>query len=247
MTDLTGKVALITGSARRIGAVIAESLHKAGADVVIHYRNSSTDAKALQARLNNKRADSCFLVKADLLEVGKMPELIQNIINQTARLDILINNASSFYPTPIGEITEAHWDDLMGSNLKAPLFLSQAAANHLKAAGGCIINIVDIHGIRPMKGHPVYSPAKAGLAMLTQSLARELGPDVRVNGVAPGAIIWPEAEGDSETPSEILDKTALKRQGTPEDIAKAVLFLAKDADYITGHIIPVDGGRMLNH
>jgi len=189
MTELTGKVALITGAARRIGAVIAETLHNAGTDVVIHYRNSSEDAKALQAKLNSKRADSCFLVQADLLKVNKLPDLIQQVINQTARLDILVNNASSFYPTKIGEITEQHWDDLMGSNLKAPLFLSQASHTHLKAAGGCIINIVDIHGIRPMKNYPVYSPAKAGLIMLTQSLARELGPDVRVNGVAPGAII----------------------------------------------------------
>lgn len=247
MTELTGKVALITGAARRIGAVIAETLHTAGADVVIHYRNSADDAKALQNKLNVKRAGSCFIVQADLLEVDNLSELIQQVINQTARLDILVNNASSFYPTKIGEITERHWDDLIGSNLKAPLFLSQAASTHLKAAGGCIINIVDIHGIRPMKGYPVYSPAKAGLAMLTQSLARELGPDVRVNGVAPGAIIWPEAEDGTQTPDDIVSKTALKRQGSPEDIAKAVLFLVKDADYITGHIIPVDGGRMLNH
>ena len=247
MPNLTGKVALITGAARRIGAVIAETLHNAGADIVIHYRSSSADAKSLQHRLNKKRENSCFIIQADLLEVDCLPELIQKVINQTARLDILVNNASSFYPTKIGEITEQDWDDLIGSNLKAPLFLSQAASTHLKAAGGCIVNIVDIHGIRPMKAHPVYSSAKAGLAMLTQSLARELGPDVRVNGVAPGAIIWPEADKATQTPEEIVNKTALKRQGTPVDIAKAVLFLVRDADYITGHIIPVDGGRMLNH
>ena len=247
MTKLTGQVALITGAARRIGAVIAETLHDAGADVVIHYRHSSDDAKALQNKLNAKREDSCFLVQADLLAVNQMPELIQHVIKQTTRLDILINNASSFYPTKIGEITEKDWDDLVGSNLKAPLFLSQAASSHLKASGGCIVNIVDIHGIRPMKAYPVYSSAKAGLAMLTQSLARELGPDVRVNGVAPGAIIWPELGEGTQTPDDILNKTALKRQGSPADIAKAVLFLVKDADYITGHIIPVDGGRMLNH
>lgn len=247
MTKLTGQVALITGAARRIGAVIAETLHDAGADVVIHYRHSSDDAKALQNKLNAKREDSCFLVQADLLAVNQMPELIQHVIKQTTRLDILINNASSFYPTKIGEITEKDWDDLVGSNLKAPLFLSQAASSHLKASGGCIVNIVDIHGIRPMKAYPVYSSAKAGLAMLTQSLARELGPDVRVNGVAPGAIIWPELGEGTQTPDDILNKTALKRQGSPADIAKAVLFLVKDADYITGHIIPVDGGRILNH
>ena len=245
MTELTGKVALITGSARRIGAVIARQLHKAGADVVIHYRHSADDALVLQQELNQVRQNSCFLVQGDLLHIEQFPRMIQDIIDQTARLDILVNNASSFYPTPIGQITEQDWDELMGSNLKAPLFLSQAASTHLKAAGGCIINIVDIHGIRPMKGYPIYSPAKAGLAMLTQSLARELAPDVRVNGVAPGAIIWPENQGE-QTPDEIINKIALKRQGSPEDIAKAVLFLAKDADYITGHIIPVDGGRLLN-
>lgn len=247
MSKLTGKVALITGAARRIGAVIAKTLHAAGADVVIHYRSSSEDAKHLQNILNARRENSCFLIQADLLDIDALPNLIQTVINKTARLDILVNNASSFYATPVGKITERDWDDLMGSNLKAPLFLSQAASTHLKASGGCIINIVDIHGIRPMKAHPVYSSAKAGLAMLTQSLARELGPDVRVNGVAPGAIIWPEADVAIQTPEVILNKTALKRQGSPEDIAKAVLFLAKDADYITGHIIPVDGGRLLNH
>ncbi len=246
-SNLAGKVALITGAARRIGAVIAQTLHQAGADVVIHYRHSAKDAQQLQQKLNAQRDNSCFLVQADLIEVDTLPNLIQNVIKQTQRLDILVNNASSFYPTPIGEITEVDWDDLMGSNLKAPLFLSQAATPYLKQVQGCIINIIDIHGLRPMKNHPVYSPAKAGLVMLTHSLARELGSEIRVNGVAPGAIIWPENELDKQVSDEILAKTALKRQGTPEDIAKAVLFLVKDADYITGHIIPVDGGRLLNH
>jgi pteridine reductase len=247
MPKLNGKVALITGAARRIGAVIAQTLHSAGADVVIHYRHSAEDAQALQQKLNAQRENSCFLVQADLLHIETLPDLIHTVIQQTQRLDILINNASSFYPTPIGQITEAHWDDLIGSNLKAPLFLSQAATPYLKHAQGCIVNIIDIHGLRPMKEHPVYSPAKAGLAMLTQSLARELGAEIRVNGVAPGAIIWPEKDMDSSVATEILAKTALKRQGTAEDIAKAVLFLVRDADYITGHIIPVDGGRLLNH
>lgn len=247
MATLTGKVALITGSARRIGAVIAQYLHQAGADVVIHYRHSAKEAQALQQKLNAQRENSCFLVQADLLQIDALPKLIASVIQQTQRLDILINNASSFYPTPVGTITEDNWDDLIGSNLKAPLFLSQAATPYLKSSHGCIVNIIDIHGIRPMKAHPVYSPAKAGLAMLTHSLARELGAEIRVNGVAPGAIIWPENDLESDTATEILAKTALKRQGTPEDIAKAVLFLVKDADYITGHIIPVDGGRLLNH
>ena len=247
MSKLKGKVALITGAARRIGAVIAQTLHREGADVVIHYRHSADEAQALQQKLNTQRPDSCFLVQADLLNIKALPDLIHTVIQQTQRLDILINNASSFYPTPIGSITAAHWDDLIGSNLKAPLFLSQAATPYLKRAHGCIVNIIDIHGIRPMKDHPVYSPAKAGLAMLTHSLARELGAEIRVNGVAPGAIMWPENEMDNSVATEIVAKTALKRQGTPEDIAKAVLFLVRDADYITGHIIPVDGGRLLNH
>jgi len=247
MSTLNGKVALITGAAHRIGAVIAQTLHQAGADVVIHYRHSAQDAQLLQQKLNAQRENSCFLVQADLLHVDTLTNLIQEVIQQTQRLDILINNASSFYPTPIGTITEDHWDDLIGSNLKAPLFLSQAATPYLKRSQGCIVNIIDIHGLRPMKEHPVYSPAKAGLAMLTQSLARELGAEIRVNGVAPGAIIWPENDMDNSVSTEILAKTALKRQGTPEDIAKAVLFLVRDADYITGHIIPVDGGRLLNH
>jgi len=247
MSTLTGKVALITGAARRMGAVIAQHLHQAGADVVIHYRYSAKAAQALQQKLNAQRENSCFLVQADLLHIEALPKLIKNLIQQTGRLDILINNASSFYPTPMGTITAAHWDDLIGTNLKAPLFLSQAATPYLKSSQGCIVNIIDIHGIRPMKDHPVYSPAKAGLAMLTQSLARELGAEIRVNGVAPGAIIWPENDMEKEVATEILAKTALKRQGSPEDIAKAVLFLVRDADYITGHIIPVDGGRLLNH
>ena len=180
-------------------------------------------------------------------ELGRqIDKMVEDIVQQTGRLDILVNNASSFFPTPVGEITEAHWDNLMASNLKAPLFLSQAAAPELVKHKGCIVNMIDIHGIRPLKNHPVYSSAKAGLLMLTQSLARELGPDVRVNGVAPGAILWPENEQSNEDKQEILEKTCLKREGHPTDIAKAILFLVCDADYITGHVIPVDGGRLLN-
>jgi pteridine reductase len=244
---LAGKVALVTGAARRIGAVIAQTLHRAGADVVIHYRSSATEALALQQQLNIQRENSCFIVQADLLVVEQLPMLIEQVIAQTQRLDILINNASSFYPSPIGNIALNEWDDLMGSNLKAPLFLSQAVAPYLRQHLGCIVNIIDIHGLRPMKNYTVYSTAKAGLAMLTHSLARELGAEIRVNGVAPGAIIWPENDMDAAMTAGIIAKTALKRQGSPEDIAKAVLFLVRDADYITGHIIPVDGGRLLNH
>ncbi|MEE9309917.1 MAG: pteridine reductase [Cocleimonas sp.] len=249
MQNLKGKVALVTGSARRIGAVTVQTLHEAGATVIVHYRSSAKEAEELCAKLNKIRLDSCFLQQADLADVQTLPKMVENIIKQAGRLDILVNNASSFHPTPVGEITEAHWDNLMGSNLKAPLFLSQAAAPQLIKNKGCIVNMIDVHGFRPLKNHPVYSSAKAGLLMLTQSLARELGPQVRVNGVAPGAILWPENES-SEMQAEheaLLEKTCLKREGAPEDIAKAILFLVKDADYITGHVIPVDGGRMLNH
>ncbi|MEE9325881.1 MAG: pteridine reductase [Cocleimonas sp.] len=252
MSDLKGKVALVTGSARRIGAVTVRKLHEAGATVIVHYRNSSEDAEKLSTELNKIRPQSCFLQQADLSKISNLTTLFDNIIQQTGRLDILVNNASSFYPTPLGEINESHWDDLMSSNLKAPLFLSQAAAPQLIKNKGCIVNMIDVHGFRPLKNHTVYSAAKAGLLMLTQSLAREFGPDVRVNGVAPGAILWPESTGgkggDMQAEQQaLLDKTCLKREGNPEDIAKAVLFLIRDADYITGHVIPVDGGRMLNH
>ena len=247
MSNLKGKVALVTGSARRIGADTVRTLHAAGANVVVHYRHSSKDAKKLFLELNNLRDDSCFLVQADLNNIKKIEEMVDSIIKKMGRLDILVNNASTFYPTKVGEITENDWDDLMGSNVKAPLFLSQAVVPYLKLTQGGIINIVDIHGIRPMKNYPVYSMAKSALLMLTQSLARELGPDIRVNGVAPGAILWPEQAENESDQEELLSKTALKRMGTPQDIAKTILFLVRDADYITGQVIPVDGGRVLNH
>ncbi len=249
MQNLKGKVALVTGSARRIGAVTVQALHEAGATVIVHYRNSAKDARKLSEKLNTIRLDSCFLQQADLTDVKVFPAMIEDIIKQAGRLDILVNNASSFFPTPIGEITEESWDNLMISNLKAPLFLSQSAVPQLIKNKGCIVNMIDVHGFRPLKKHPVYSSAKAGLLMLTQSLARELGPNVRVNGVAPGAILWPINES-AEMALEhqaLLEKTCLKREGSPEDIAKAILFLVRDADYITGHTIPVDGGRLLNH
>lgn len=245
--DLQGKVAMITGAARRIGAVTARMLHEAGADVVIHYRNSADDALDLQEALNAIRVDSCHVVQGDLLDTQKIPALIEEVLTKTGRLDVLVNNASSFYPTTVGEITEAHWDDLIGSNLKAPLFMAQAAHKALQETQGCIVNMVDVHGFRPLKSYPVYCAAKAGLLMLTQSLARELATQVRVNGVAPGVILWPEMEVNQAAQEVLLAKTALKREGTPEDIARAVLFLVRDADYITGQVIPVDGGRMLNH
>ncbi len=246
MQNLKGKVALVTGSARRIGAVTVRALHQVGATVVVHYQKSSDAAEKLATELNAIRGDSCYLIQAELTDIKHLPAMITQIINEAGRLDILINNASSFYPTPMGEISENDWDNLMGSNLKAPLFLSQAASTELIKNKGCIINMVDIHGMRPLKNHTVYSAAKAGLFMLTQSLAQELGPAVRVNGIAPGAILWPETNISNKEQQDILEKTCLKKTGKPEDIAKAILFLACDAEYITGHIIPVDGGRLLN-
>ena len=238
--------ALITGAAARIGAEIARTLHATGMNIVIHYRSSAESAEVLAKSLNQLRANSASTLQADLLNTSTLDSLVKNAASIWGELNVLVNNASSFYPTPVGKITEAHWNDLMGSNLKAPAFLSQAAVPYLKQTQGCIINIVDIHGFRPMKEHPVYCAAKAGLAMLTQSLAKELGPEIRVNGVAPGAIMWPSTELDPEIQASILERTALKRQGNPEDIAKAVKFLIMDAGYITGQVIPVDGGRSLN-
>ncbi len=250
MQKLAGKVALVTGAARRIGATTVKMLHQHGATVVVHYRNSKTDAEKLCYELNAIRTDSCFIQQAELAEVDSLEKMIEEVIKQAGRLDILINNASSFFPTKVGEITEDHWDNLFASNLKAPLFLSQAAAPHLIKSQGCIVNMVDIHAERPLAKHPVYCAAKAGLLMLTKSLAKELGPEVRVNGVSPGAILWPEADGKSaEVTLEhqaLLDKTSLKREGSPDDIAQAIYFLVAEAPYITGHIIPVDGGRLLN-
>lgn len=250
MQKLTGKVALITGAARRIGATTAKMLHQQGATVVIHYRNSAKDAEELCNKLNSIRSNSCLLQQAELANVKSLQNMVNEIIAETGRLDILINNASSFFPTKIGEITEAHWDNLFSSNLKAPLFLSQAAAPYLINTNGCIVNMVDIHAERPLAEHPVYCAAKSGLLMLTKSLAKELGPDVRVNGVSPGAILWPEVdEKKAEAISEhslLLEKTSLKREGSPDDIAKTILFLVSEAPYVTGHIIPVDGGRLLN-
>lgn len=243
----SGKVALITGAAHRIGAAIARCLHTRGTDLVIHYRRSRAAAEGLQRELQAQRADSVYLIEGDLLDTGAIPNLIRESYQWRERLDVLINNASSFYPTPLASVTTAQWDDLLGSNLKAPLFLAQAAEPYLRGHRGCIVNIVDIHAERPLKGYPVYSIAKAGLAMLTKALAREMAPDIRVNAVAPGAILWPEQGADDETRKHIIEHTALKRQGDPEDVARAVAFLIQEADYMTGHILTVDGGRSLSN
>lgn len=242
---MQNKVVLITGGAKRVGAAICRLLHAGGANLMVHYRSSATEARALQAELNEVRADSVALVQADLLNMANLPALVHDTVQRFERLDVLINNASSFFPTPVGEITESSWDDLMGTNLKTPLFLSQAAAPHLRKTDGCIVNIVDIHSDRPMKNYAVYSTAKGGLVSLTRALARELGPEVRVNGVSPGAILWPEDEGwsDALARQRIVNTTLLKRTGEPDDIARTVRFLVEDAPYITGQIISVDGGR----
>jgi pteridine reductase len=242
---LRDRVVLITGGARRVGAEIARTLHAAGANVLIHYRSSASAAMALADEFNRIRTHSAAIYAAHLLNADAPDQVIAATLLEFGRLDILINNASSFYATPVGQITLPQWDDLIGTNLKAPLFLAQAAAPSLRAQRGLIINMIDIHALRPLKAHPVYSAAKAGLAMLTRSLARELGPEIRVNGIAPGPVLWPEGDMDEELKSEIISKTALKRHGTPQDIARTALFLAKDAPYITGQIIAVDGGRSI--
>ena len=244
-SSLLDRVVLITGGARRVGAEIARTLHAAGAKVLIHYRSSAGAAALLAEEFNRIRVRSAAIHAADLLSAEAPDQLVAAALAQFGRLDILINNASTFYPTPVGRITAAQWDDLMGSNLKAPLFLAQAAAHSLARQQGLIINIIDIHGLRPLKGYPLYSAAKAGLAMLTRSLARELGPDIRVNGIAPGPVLWAENDMDEALKREIIGKTALKRRGSPQDIARTALFLARDAPYITGQIIAVDGGRSI--
>lgn len=237
-------IMLITGAARRVGARIACELHAAGADVVLHYRQSAAAAEALASSLNAVRNDSASTVAGDLKSDGIPESIIATVIDRHGRLDALINNASSFYPTPVGSIDAGAWLDLIGSNLKAPLFLSQAAAPHLARTRGCIVNIIDIHAERPLRNYPVYCAAKAGLLGLTRALALELAPDVRVNGVSPGPIEWPEDHQFSPAERmQIIAHTLLKREGKPSDIARTVRFLVLDAPYVTGQVIAVDGGR----
>ena len=244
---MIGKTILITGAAKRVGRSIAHELHASGANVIIHYRAAQDAAETLATELNEQRDRSAITLQADLLDLRALDQLIASALSTFGRLDALINNASSFFPTPIGKIDEKAWDDLVGSNFKAPLFLSQAAAPALRATRGCIINIVDIHGERPLAGYPLYSAAKAALIGLTRALAIELAPEVRVNGVAPGPILWPDAETegqfDAEARERIINHTLLKHEGSPLDIARTVRFLVTDASYITGQIINVDGGR----
>lgn len=236
---------LVTGAARRIGAAIARALHAAGARVAIHCHRSRVEAERLAAELNAGREGSCVVVEGDLLDVPGLPRIVEEAARAFGRLDALVNNASSFYATPFGTITERQWDELVGSNLRAPLFLAQAAAPRLREHKGSIVNVVDIHSERPLANFVVYSVAKAGLAGLTRSLALELGPDVRVNGVSPGAIVWPDggAHFDAAERERITAQTPLARIGSPEDVAGAVKYLIFDAPFVTGQILAVDGGR----
>ncbi|MCK4840485.1 MAG: pteridine reductase [Methylococcales bacterium] len=239
------KNVLITGAAKRIGASCARMLHDKGCNIILHYRWSEAEAMQLFDELNQKRADSVKLIQADLLNMNELSLLAKQAEAAWGSLDVLINNASAFYPQIIGEVDEQVWDELLGSNLKAPFFLSQALSATLAENKGCIINIIDIHAERGLKGYPVYSIAKAGLSAMTKVLAKELGSNVRVNGVSPGAILWPEKDCSEQDKAEIIDRVALKCLGEPEDIAKAVGFLIEDASYITGQIMTVDGGRTL--
>lgn len=241
------KVALITGAARRIGATIARVLHQSGMNVLVHYYTSQDEAEQLCGELNALRDNSAVAVQADLSVMTNASLLIERSFQVWGRLDVLVNNASRFYKTFTGEVTESHWDDLLANNVKAPFFLCQAAAPYLREQQGCIVNITDIHAERPVSDYPVYCISKAGLVMLTKALAKELGPDIRVNAVSPGAIAWPEGENSlsEELKQKIVDRTTLGRGGEPLDIAKAVLYFVRDAEYVTGQILGVDGGRSL--
>ena len=245
---LNNKTVLITGGAKRVGAAICRELHAHGANLMVHYNTSTKDARALKAELNLQRANSVAIIQGDLLNIAIMPNLVAETVNQFGHLDVLINNASSYYSTEIGHISEESWHDLVGSNLKAPMFLAQAAAAELRKNHGCIVNITDMHIERPKKGYVVYSVAKAGLVTLTKSLAHELSPEVRVNAVAPGPVQWPEnnPQFDEVYRQRVINQTLLKRVGEGADIAKAVKFLVADAPFITGHVLAVDGGRSLN-
>ncbi|MGH8184586.1 MAG: pteridine reductase [Rhodanobacteraceae bacterium] len=245
MIESPRPVVLITGAARRLGAVIGRTLHAAGYDLALHCRRSRTELDALVAELEAQRANSILILQADLADVDRLPSLIDASIARFGRLDALVNNASAFYPTPLGTITAQSWSDLFAANAHAPLLLAQAAAPHLKIACGCIVNITDIYAERPLRGHAVYCMSKAALRMATFVLAQELGPEVRVNAVAPGNMLPPEGNPDIARQLALNEQTALKRQGAPEDVAGTVLWLIRDASYVTGQTIRVDGGRTL--
>lgn len=239
-------VIMVTGAARRVGAAISRRLHSAGCDLVLHYRQSIEDLQGLVQELEADRPDSTMILQAELGDIPALPGMVRAAVARFGRLDGLVNNASTFYATPLGQATETQWDELFASNAKAPFFLSQAAAPHLKASRGAIVNILDIYAERPLPEHPIYSMAKASLRMLTLSLAEALGPEVRVNAVSPGTVLWSEKPFKAETEHAIATRTMLKRVGTPEAVAEAVKFLLLDADYSTGAVLPVDGGRLLS-
>lgn len=239
-------VALITGAARRVGSVIARVLHAAGHDLALHYRNSGDEMAALCAELERARRGSTLALQAELADIDALPRLVEQCVARFGRLDALINNASAFFPTPLGTVSAAQWDELFASNARAPFFLAQAAAPHLKSTQGCIVNMADIYAERPLARHPVYCMAKAALVMMTQALARELGPEIRVNAIAPGAVLWPEAGKTYTDQAELVARTPLRRAGAPEDVAAAVLFLVRDAGFTTGQVLNVDGGRALS-
>ena len=238
------KTVLITGAAGRIGATIARALHAEGMNIVVHYHRSAAAAEALCNSLNAARPASAALICADLLQEEEYRTVIARACEFSGHLDVLINNASTFYSTPVGNTTPAQWNDLLGTNLKAPYFLAQEAATALRSARGCIVNLADIHAERPLRDHGIYSIAKAGLIMLTKVLAKELAPEVRVNAVSPGAVLWPEQLSE-DLRRRVISHTMLKRSGDPDDIARAVRYLIEDADYTTGQVLTVDGGRTL--
>jgi pteridine reductase len=250
LMDANRPIALVTGAARRIGAAIARRLHADGFDLALHYRGSADEMQALADELQRTRADSVLVLQGDLSQFDRLPELVAHMIGRFGRLDALVNNASQFFPTPIGTTTPAQWETLFASNVRAPFFLAQAAAPHLRASRGAIVNLVDIHGERPLRGHAVYGMSKAALIHMTRALALELAPEVRVNAVAPGAILWPEPDADGgdkddATKAALLARTPLQRLGTPEEIAEAVRWLLRDATYMTGQVLRLDGGRLL--
>jgi pteridine reductase len=239
-------VALITGAGKRVGAVIARTLHAAGYDMALHYRHAAAEAELLASSLERQRSDSTFLVQAELADLDALPAMVGRVLTHYGRLDALVNNASAFYPTPVGSATPAQWNELFASNAQAPFFLTQAAVPALREARGAIVNLVDIYAERPLAKHPLYCMAKAALAAMTRSLALDLGPDIRVNGVAPGAVMWPSDGKPYDDQQAMLARTPLHRAGSPDDVAGAVLWLLRDAAFVTGQIIHVDGGRTLS-
>jgi pteridine reductase len=239
-------VVLVTGAGKRVGAVIARTLHAAGYDLALHYRHSAAEAELLATSLERQRSGSTYTVQGELADIDALPAVVQRVLGRFGRLDALVNNASAFYPTPVGTATPAQWNDLFASNAQAPFFLAQAATPALREARGAIVNLVDIYAERPLADHPVYCMAKAALAAMTRSLALDLGPDVRVNGVAPGAVMWPSDGKPYDDQQAMLARTPLQRAGSPDDVAGAVLWLLRDAPFVTGQIIRVDGGRTLS-